>query len=652
MKLCIAATLAAAAVSATILENSVIIEDNVASQILRATRANNGLFEEWGGNDLQRECKDEICSKEELREIIPDNKAKRDETYNELTRKCYSPDHKCSSPGTVKCIQKWNKRECMCLDGYAKGKTGNCDKQIDECKEEGGEKLCKKGTRCVDLSPTQAKPAKYKCVCSNGYAMDPTTKECKDIDECKNKKQCGANAVCKNTPGGFSCDCKAGYARPAPGKPCTDIDECKDNIHKCTKGKKCVNTPGSHKCVDDDLCKKAGESKCGKHGKCVNKPLGKCTTTCDCNKGYAFDQATCSCKDVNECEKTPCPKGDTCHNTDGSHICCKKGEKLVDGKCKPVCKKGEVLDKIANKCKPVPTTPKPVTTTLKPAPKTTKPATTTTTTTTTPAPTTKAPVTIKSPIWCPKGFRPNPSYNAGARRRRFARATTGPFHKDKNGQCKCVDVDECNQKGKKVCTEKGKRNCWNHWGSYRCYDSKPKSESNICHHKYEMDPSSVYGYTCKCFPGHHLCADEATCFANDERKKAHDDIFKSDKSVKCADGQIAYRGKCLAKSAAPASYPDAAAACKKAGGKIACLGDRHKWWYLGNMMQKPFWICKGSDGSYNTGANIHIVNDDKLKDAALLANPMNDMYHSTPQWNAKKGTSPQHYYCEFEGKKA
>ena len=70
------------------------------------------------------------------------------------------------------------------------------------------------------------------------------------------------------------------------------------------------------------------------------------------------------------------------------------------------------------------------------------------------------------------------------------------------------------------------------------------------------------------------------------------------------------------------------------------------------MIQKPFYICKGSDGSYNTGANIHIVNDDKLANPALLANPMGDMYHSTPQWNAKKGTTPQHYYCEYPGKKA
>jgi hypothetical protein len=51
----------------------------------------------------------------------------------------------------------------------------------------------------------------YKCICPNGYMIDPDDpSQCKDIDECA-LSLCGFLTACINLPGSFICACPKGY---------------------------------------------------------------------------------------------------------------------------------------------------------------------------------------------------------------------------------------------------------------------------------------------------------------------------------------------------------------------------------------------------------------------------------------------------------
>lgn len=69
-----------------------------------------------------------------------------------------------------------------------------------------------------------------------------------------------------------------------------------------------------------------------KHSECVDSINGP-GYLCNCTLGYHGNPyITDGCKDVNECEQnqSPCPKGATCHNTEGWYHCsCPVGRKLA-----------------------------------------------------------------------------------------------------------------------------------------------------------------------------------------------------------------------------------------------------------------------------------------------------------------------------------
>ncbi|GMR47408.1 hypothetical protein PMAYCL1PPCAC_17603, partial [Pristionchus mayeri] len=117
--------------------------------------------------------------------------------------------------------------------------------------------------------------------------------ECVDINECKtNRSDCHEVAKCTNTIGSYSCVCQEGFEGD-PFKGCTPIDKC--------KSVKCDGT--------SETCKEVG-----------GKP------TCVCKDGFVSAGETC--KDVNECLRTPfpCHKFADCEDTVGSYTCiCKLG---------------------------------------------------------------------------------------------------------------------------------------------------------------------------------------------------------------------------------------------------------------------------------------------------------------------------------------
>jgi hypothetical protein len=75
-----------------------------------------------------------------------------------------------------------------------------------------------------------------------------------DVDECKNRNICGANAKCVNSNGGYQCDCKNGYEKieQSPKSRCKDANECLFGRFPCGANAKCINTDGGYKCLCKD----------------------------------------------------------------------------------------------------------------------------------------------------------------------------------------------------------------------------------------------------------------------------------------------------------------------------------------------------------------------------------------------------------------
>ena len=137
----------------------------------------------------------------------------------------------------------------------------------------------------------------------------------------------------KEQIGGVNQD--AGYIRVT----ClSNVDECRTNI--CPSGT-CEDTDGGYNCngaTDDwDQCADNGGAVCQANSVCVEEDPGY---SCDCVSGYAFNNVTNTCDDVNECADNPCGEGGDvkCDNIDGSYTCgCQDGfENYSNGACSDI----------------------------------------------------------------------------------------------------------------------------------------------------------------------------------------------------------------------------------------------------------------------------------------------------------------------------
>ncbi|KAM9321437.1 vitamin K-dependent protein S [Gastrophryne carolinensis] len=248
-------------------EGRTFLSPQSASQFLTRKRRANSFFEESKNGDLERECIEELCNKEEAREIFENDpeteyfyprylaclgshrNGKADRTsYLDFDgpsdlRSCVTalPDQckplPCQKEGYKECKDGKGNYTCICKPGWH---GARCEEDINECddpeNENGG---CSQ--KCVNI------PGSYKCACEDGYYLLADKHICNDRNECELYPSICGDATCRNTPGKYECDCDSGYWFNTSSKICEDVDECAQN----TCNQVCVNKPGSYRCYCD-----------------------------------------------------------------------------------------------------------------------------------------------------------------------------------------------------------------------------------------------------------------------------------------------------------------------------------------------------------------------------------------------------------------
>ncbi|KAK9542913.1 hypothetical protein VZT92_000735 [Zoarces viviparus] len=239
------------------------LSQSTASQFLSRHRRANSLFEESKKGNMERECIEELCNKEEAREIF-ENQPETEYFYpkyvvclgshrvginnqnsdpipsdlrtcvKEISNQCTPPP--CYKEGSKRCVDGQASFTCECKPGW---KGPRCDEDIDECSDPEFPAGCNQ--QCYNL------PGTFNCACEEGYFTHDKV-NCVDIDECRMYPSiCQEPAKCVNTPGMHECQCPLGFNYNSISKTCNDIDECELNVCEGT----CINTVGSYGCHCD-----------------------------------------------------------------------------------------------------------------------------------------------------------------------------------------------------------------------------------------------------------------------------------------------------------------------------------------------------------------------------------------------------------------
>nr|XP_006116899.1 vitamin K-dependent protein S isoform X1 [Pelodiscus sinensis] len=247
-------------------EARTFLSQQYASEFLVRKRRANSFMEESKKGNLERECIEELCNKEEAREVFENNpeteyfyprylsclgshragifriadvtpESSRDlrTCVNEISNQCTPLP--CNEDGYTECIDGQAKYTCVCKQGWQGEK---CEEDINECEDpENKNGGCSQ--KCVNF------PGTYQCSCEDGYFMLSNKHECRDRNECTMHPNICGTAHCHNTPGKYKCECEEGFTYNSTSKTCEDVDECAEN----TCSQICVNSPGSYTCYCD-----------------------------------------------------------------------------------------------------------------------------------------------------------------------------------------------------------------------------------------------------------------------------------------------------------------------------------------------------------------------------------------------------------------
>ncbi|XP_039215675.1 coagulation factor X-like [Crotalus tigris] len=144
-------------------ESNVFLQSKVANRFLQRTKRANSLFEEFKSGNIERECIEERCSKEEAREAFEDQE-KTENFWNIYVDGDQCLSNPCHYGGT--CKDGIGSYTCTCLAGY-QGK--NCEYLIHKsCRLDNGDcwHYCK-----LDQNDIQ-------CSCAEGYILGDDGQSC------------------------------------------------------------------------------------------------------------------------------------------------------------------------------------------------------------------------------------------------------------------------------------------------------------------------------------------------------------------------------------------------------------------------------------------------------------------------------------------
>ncbi|KAG5270641.1 hypothetical protein AALO_G00194930 [Alosa alosa] len=245
---------------------------------------------------------------------------------------------------------------CECDMGFFPTADGKACEDIDECFFTN---VCING-RCQNM------PGLFRCDCYPGYELERSGGNCTDVNECLDPTIC-ISGLCENTPGSYKCICPPFFELNPSGVGCVDTRSgncyldvqsrgdaseslsCSNEIGQGVSKASCCCSQGQAWGTPCEECPSLNSSEyktlCpGGEGfrpnpitviledinECLELPGlcqgGNCINTfgsfqCECSKGFALNEETRICEDVNECERPGICGPGQCYNTIGNYTC-------------------------------------------------------------------------------------------------------------------------------------------------------------------------------------------------------------------------------------------------------------------------------------------------------------------------------------------
>ncbi|XP_020830483.1 vitamin K-dependent protein S isoform X4 [Phascolarctos cinereus] len=178
-----------------------VLSKQHASQILMRKRRANTFMEETKKGNLERECIEELCNKEEAREVFENE-----------------PETNYFYPLYLGCLGSFRVGSFVAARQSTSAYTDlrSCVNDVNECAL--SSKVC--GTALCKNTPGD-----FECECPKGYRYNSMSMECEDVDECAENL---CSQLCVNHPGGYSCYCdgKKGFRLSQDQKNCEPVPLC------------------------------------------------------------------------------------------------------------------------------------------------------------------------------------------------------------------------------------------------------------------------------------------------------------------------------------------------------------------------------------------------------------------------------------------
>ena len=130
------------------LRTRVLVENQVKSKGKIAD-----FFEEkFDSDEIDKECLgEEKCTYEEVLELSKTAK-EAGVSWNRLARQCFVDKYDCNAQGTIRCINLWNDRKCICKPGW---EGESCETDVNECerlkKSDNFLTICPELSSCVSM---------------------------------------------------------------------------------------------------------------------------------------------------------------------------------------------------------------------------------------------------------------------------------------------------------------------------------------------------------------------------------------------------------------------------------------------------------------------------------------------------------------------